>query len=720
MWFSKRISLLLFICLIATSSCSADNTVNLAADRYIIYVDEGTPSALWGDYLYRHLRNHTKNKDIVTLSKSEERKETNANTKHIYIGLNPLLDKDFCIAHNKEELRIKTRDIASTEWVVYQLIEAISQVDKRFKTDDLPPAILDFSTFCGTHDFGYREPYYQENLLVDQSGVLGNNNVELDWGIWGHNILKALPKPVKNSIYAKVDGEINKEQLCFTSGDLYAALSEYIIDNYGYGVEEDERYRFMIAPLDNSIVCNCGGCYDLNKSSNNASESVAFLINKLARRFPKYEFYTIAYLSTKTIPKVGLEANVGVFISTIDFPKGIAIDSDYLSKKEVKNLLYDIEQWHTKTSKILLWDYSSNFDDYLSPIPVLYGAQKQFKYFKDKGVSGVFMNASGYDYSSFSDVHNYVLTALMKNVELDVDTLIQRYFEKFYPKNATLLTTYYTKLEKTYESKKIPYNLYGSPSEIFNTYLNEQEFVVFYKALGKSLKITTGEELKRLNRLYKALTFTRLQLAYYKGIKPNGTALLKGHKVVFKSEIKQWVNILKSSSKSGISSYKEADGDLSVYTSVWDDMLLKGEFENLLLTEKLLFKNEKGQLIEQSKLLNDGLIGFRSDYHFGWYISNAKELHVEFSTKHIEGIKSLNLRFLVDKRHRFKAPTHIEIWSDGLLIKTVNASSYHLLGKTAEASINLDFKGSNNMKLIFFKSVGDRITTALDEVQITN
>jgi len=88
--------------------------------------------------------------------------------------------------------------------------------------------------------------------------------------------------------------------------------------------------------------------------------------------------------------------------------------------------------------------------------------------------------------------------------------------------------------------------------------------------------------------------------------------------------------------------------------------------------------------------------------------------------KHIEGIKSLNLRFLVDKRHRFKAPTHIEIWSDGLLIKTVNASSYHLLGKTAEASINLDFKGSSNMKLIFFKSVGDRITTALDEVQITN
>lgn len=720
MWFSKRISLLLFICLLATSSCSADNTVNLSADRYIIYVDEGTPSAPWGDYLYRHLRNHTKNKDIVTLAKTRDRVETNANTKHIYIGLNPLLDNDYCIDHNKEELTIKTRDIASTKWIVYQLIEAISQADKRFETKDLPVAVLDFKTGYKTHTFTYREPHYLENTLEDQSGVLGNNNVELDWGIWGHNIAKAIPTDAKSSVYAKVKGGFSQEQYCFTSGDLYAYLSEYIIDNYGYGVVGEDKYRFVIAPQDNTIVCDCGGCRDLNKSSVSASESVAFLINKLGNRFPNYDFFTLAYLTTQRVPMAVLSPNVGVMISTIDLPKGVKLEGKYLDKKEVKDFISDVNKWKGKTDKIFLWDYSSNFDDYLSPIPVLSSLQQQFKFFKSLGIQGVFLNASGYEYATFSDVQTYVATALMKDVDLDVNTLIKDFYKKNYPQSASLLSEYYIELEQQYALSDKPYNIYGSPEEIFTTYLNARQFVAFYEALEKQLVKTQGEERNKLKKLYTALTFTRLQLAYYKNTSEYGAIDIKGKTVAFKKEIPLWLEILKSAKELGIYNYKESDGSLERYLASWREVLTSDQKENLLLSKTIIVKNSKGENIKPSKLLNDGVLGFRTDYHFGWYISDEKRLSLSFKTQDLEGNKSITFRFLVNKKHRFDKPASIELWLDGRLLQTIDSSSYHLTGEIAETTVNLDFSNSNMLEVVITKKTGDRVTIALDEIQIRN
>lgn len=718
MWFFKKISSLLFICLFATSSCSADNTISLAAEHYVIYVDQA--SGPWGEYLYNHLRNHTKNKEIVTLSKDRERKQTYANTKHIYIGLDPLLDNDFCIDHNKEELTIKTRDIASTKWITYQLIEAISQVDKRVQTMDLSPAVIDFRTGCATHDFVYREPHYFENTLKDQSGVVGNNNVELDWGIWGHNIAKAIPTEAKSNIYARVEGVISKEQYCFTSGELYTYLSEYIIDNYGFGGIGEDKYKFVIAPLDNAIVCHCDRCIDLNKSSSSASESVVFLINKLAKRFPNYEFFTLAYLTTERIPTTVLSSNVGVLISTIDLPKGVKLEGKYLNLKGVKDFVSNVKKWRDKTDKIFLWDYSSNFDDYLSPIPVLSSLQHQFKFFKNIGVQGVFLNASGYEYASFSDVHYYVTTALLKDVNVDIEKLVRAYYSKYYPISANLLSDYYIQLEQRYAQLDSPYNMYGSPEDIFTSYLDIKQFVEFYDTLGKQLPLTEGEERNKLNRLYTALTFTRLQVAYYRNTSEYGAIDIKDQKISFKKEVLSWLEILNSAKGLGIYNYKEVDGSLDSYLESWKEILTSDQKEDLLLSKTIILKNSKGENIKSSKLLNDGVLGFRTDYHFGWYISEEKRLSLSFNTQDLKGNKKVTFRFLVNKRHRFDVPSSIEFWLDGRLLQTINPFSYELSEEIAKAVVQLDFTNSNLLEIVITKKKGNRITTALDEIQITN
>lgn len=303
MWYSKFLKYLLFITLFINNSCSANKGTSLKAEQYIIYKEE--KNSVESDYLYHHLHKRSNASDLVLLKEKTKSEHRNQRAKHIYLVIDTEIKEDYCIKHKGILLTIKVKNTATMTWVVYQLIEAIAQVDSRLSASDLTPAVLDFETKCATHDFAYREPYYHKNLIVDQSGVAGNHNVELDWGIWGHNLSKVLSNITDISIYAQNEKQVDQTQYCFTSIGLQRYLSAYIMDQFGRG--DKQSYRFVITPQDNDIVCGCNECKALNKGIKDASESVTYLVNQLAKQFPHHQFFTLLYRSTNQVPKVTLE-----------------------------------------------------------------------------------------------------------------------------------------------------------------------------------------------------------------------------------------------------------------------------------------------------------------------------------------------------------------------------------------------------------------------------
>ena len=60
-----------------------------------------------------------------------------------------------------------------------------------------------------------------------------------------------------------------------------------------------------------------------------------------------------------------------------------------------------------RVNNIYIWDYINNFDDYLTPFPILKIAQQRLQFFKQHGASGIFFNGSGYSYSSFDEMIFY-------------------------------------------------------------------------------------------------------------------------------------------------------------------------------------------------------------------------------------------------------------------------------------------------------------------------
>ena len=74
----------------------------------------------------------------------------------------------------------------------YQLIKKISKEDPRIDGSDLPPAIINLTDTCGTFAFDYQSIYSPSGLNPDYTGVMGLNNFDDSWGIWGHNLRKVL------------------------------------------------------------------------------------------------------------------------------------------------------------------------------------------------------------------------------------------------------------------------------------------------------------------------------------------------------------------------------------------------------------------------------------------------------------------------------------------------------------------------------------------------
>lgn len=613
----------------------------------------------WAKYFYDHLKNRVTDPQRVILNGS------NTNFLNLKVKVDNSLSYDYCLKNENKQWLITAKTERSLKWLIYQFIKKISEDDSSVQAPDLNPSIINLNKKCSNFSFAYREPYFLPNLNEDFNQIYNSHNIEIDWGLWGHNLSKVIDK-TNNNIFATVEGQRNKSQLDFTSDALYKEIENYIIDNFGTEIP----MKFVIMPNDNTIVSDSPKNKALGSTTSNATPSVSFMINKLAERFPKHTFFTSSYLTTKTPPAQKLANNTGVIISTIDIPKGIALNNH----KATQEFYNTLQQWKSKTSEIYLWDYACDFDDYFTPYPILKGFQKQLKSFKEKGVKGVFINGSGYDYSSFNDVQTFVMTSLLIDETLSVDDLVTRFFKQYYPISGSLLTDFYLSLENAQQQKNRPLLPYGNFTNALQTYLSVELFVNFYDKLGAILPKTQGEEHKALEKLYSALSFTRLQIAYTNGFNNYGFAQRKDYSLLPQPQVQQWIDALNKSSKyKEMARYQEDEkGTVKGYINQWKALLTRSNLQNLILGEQLIAQSTLDEDYQNLSVLTDGLEGFPLDYHIGWVINSIDDLKVLLpSQSQTKKAKKIALSFLQNEEGRFYMPTKIEIYKNDKLYKTM-------------------------------------------------
>lgn len=521
---------------------------------------------------------------------------------------------------------------------------------------------------AGSQTFGWKAVYTPtaKAAFLDENkdeGIFNTSSlcdIDNEWALWGHNLTKTLMGYEGGSQAiaasgAEINGTRTDEQLCFSSPQLYYVLERFILDTYGEKAHAEARYpvQITIMPNDNPLVCQCAQCRKAGNTRTSATPAVTAFICKLAKRFPNHRFFTSAYLSTKEPPHTHLPENVGVFCSAIDLPMTI----DFKERRQFKAFDDMLRAWHSVCDNVYVWDYIRNFDDYLSPYPMLRIMQQRLKYYSSCGVSGIFLNGSGETYAAFDDMQTSVLTQLLDNPDTDVEKAVRTYFGQNYPETCEELSAYYMLLEDeaVFRRKILPF--YGGIRDSEHAFLDAKLFNDFWSELDRHSKDINGPERKKLNNLLVALNFTRMEL-------------IRSRRGLDKTAAAEALAVMKDAIDNPLlACYREANGDIRDYIKAWETEAQKVETVNALFESKV----QSSFLTDEydAAMLTDGRLGLSTDYHTNWYVTNAAEWTVTITpAEQTPKSGTVKLSFLIAPRWHLNLPSSITIMQGETTIGT--------------------------------------------------
>lgn len=508
-----------------------------------------------------------------------------------------------------------------------------------------------------TPDFEYREPYFPQNFKEQFRHWNMTHTLDEEWGIWGHNINKAIK--VTEPMLATINGEVNEEQLCFSSPELKGALTDYIKNQIK---ENAKQSKYMIMPNDNALVCQCDRCKALGNTEKNASPAVFTLLNSLAKEFSDKQFFSTAYITTQQPPEFKLKENAGVMLSTIAFPKGVVIAQS--SKKDFAEK--QLSGWKSVTNTIYLWDYAVNFDNYLEVYPTVEIMQQNLQFYKSRGVTGVFMQGSEGTYSSFSDLKSYLYAQLLQDVNVSLERCMNTFFSENYTGVNDLLFDYYTNVERLALESKKAFDIYGGFNQAYDKYIEKSGFDLFYDRLIQRTDTLDVEKNKNLQKLLLGFTFQKLEMLRTKGIAVDGYAekTAEGNIKIKPVTHSLFERLKKLKVQTGVEEYNESGLKLSDYITYWDEQILNGNYNNLLLNKKIQFLTPLDEDYPNGRMLTDGAVGF-SDYYNNWLLISAEAPSIKIYTEDVANASTIKMNFLVDEKHRIYPPKEIRVEING-------------------------------------------------------
>ena len=691
-------------CLLSGCRMQARTEIFASKEGYLVTIGEDPTDkdTRWAKYLYEHLKKRANDDEMVAFGVSEKE------MWRVIIHIDPTLQEGFRIAIKGSDIELTATDDRQMLWLQYQLIKKISKEDPRIDGSDLPPAIINLTDTCGTFAFDYQSIYSPSGLNPDYTGVMGLNNFDDSWGIWGHNLRKVLGDNV-DKVYATIHGKTDDSQLCFSSEEMYRQIESYIVDNIG----EKGSSRFVIAPDDTPYACTCASCTAMGNTEKNATPAVTELLLRLSQRFPKHSFFTISYLSTKQVTDKQLPSNAGIIVSAIDFPLR-RIDG---KNAQEKKFMQQLNQWKKVTKNIYIWDYINNFDDYLTPFPILKIAQQRLRFFKQNGASGIFFNGSGYSYSSFDEMRTFVLSVLLINPELPVEELVRDYFNQEYPLSKKWLYDYYINLENSVQSGK-KLGIYAGIAELEQSFLNPEKFIKFYDEMGDYVSDAKGKERKKLHELQTALSYTRLEMGRNHSYDPYGYAQRNGKQIQPTPQARKWLTQLKEHHAfTGMEYYNESADEIDYYIKEWEQYILASDIKkNLFLG--IMPSSTPPTDKDGLKRLTDSTHGLPGNYHCGWTTLPKEEYEISLPVKGINKTGNIYISFLNLPRHRFYPPRQIEISKDGAIYKTINLETDDSVekGELVKITTPIDL---NRAELVSIKVMGakkPRAQIGIDEI----
>ncbi|MCX6971797.1 MAG: DUF4838 domain-containing protein [Verrucomicrobia bacterium] len=265
----------------------------------------------------------------------------------------------------------------------------------------------------------------------------GNVNIPEDWGgsrnlVMSDKCYRTFEQFIGPREFYKTHPEwfqgqaSHQTQLCLSNE---AMRAEFLQRAKAWVDAAPDQTMFVIMHNDNNSFCQCKDCAAIDEAEGSPAASqvrfMNFLAEELDKHRPGIELVMDAYAYSTKPPSIAKPApNLIIMLCTTIQSQIVADDAEFMKKWE---------DWKAVTSRILVWDYTANFANFVNPYPNLHQLGPNIKTFARQGAVGVLEQGNVFNSVADADeLKSWVIAHLLWDPSLDENALIPEFVTGYY------------------------------------------------------------------------------------------------------------------------------------------------------------------------------------------------------------------------------------------------------------------------------------------------
>ncbi|MFK5973457.1 MAG: DUF4838 domain-containing protein [Flavobacteriaceae bacterium] len=435
-------------------------------------------------------------------------------------------------------------------------------------------------------------------------------------------------------------------QLCLTNEKVLEIVKDSVSAVFK---RYPEASVISVSQDDNQQYCQCDNCSKIDTEEGSPAGTMIYFVNKVAAAFPDKTISTLAYQHTRKPPKTKPAENVLITLCSIECDRSAPI---ILKCVDFAN---DLKAWGKLTDNIRIWDYTTQFTNFLTPFPNIYTLQPNIQLFRDNNAKWVFEQHS-HNPSELFELRSYITAKLLWNPDLNFDDLLTEFTKGYYQEAGVYIKKYITQLHaKIKEDDDFFLFLYGDPSEAFSSYLSPdllREYTLLFdeaeKAVSDKPEIVDRVKMARMGVDFAVLEAFRKNVSEYYSLLVEGA---KAKEVPNPMVATLLDNFMETSVKNKITLMNEMGYTVTEYGANYLSALEIAQKPNKAKGKVVVTVTKPKKYADEDPMaLTDGALG-GSSFYANWlgYEGNDMEVILDLGEPH--EIHTISLAFLQVTNH---------------------------------------------------------------------
>ena len=624
--------------------------------------------------------------------------------KSIVLVTKPNIENDFISIQLKDSLiTISSNNKKNLFYATYEFIEKFLNV-KWLSTDYTHYEKLSSLNIPDNYNYYYEPPvltrtvhsklFYDDSIFADKLKVTNEAFPRYVPNARVHTFHRFMPYDVfyeKNpEYYALRNGKRLPTQLCLTNNAVLEIVKDSVRSFFKSSPISDV---ISVSQDDNTQYCQCENCSKIDNNEGSTAGSLIHFVNEIAKDFPDKTISTLAYQYTRKPPKTKPLENVLITLCSIECDRSIPIDEG------CKDFSSDLKGWSILTDNIRIWDYTTQFTNFLAPFPNWGTIKPNINLFVQNNAKWIFEQHSRND-SELFELRSYVMAKLLWDPSLNFNTLIKDFNDKYYGDGGKYITEYISKIQSQIDNTSFFLFLYGDPSQGFDSFLSPQNLSNYDKLFNKALSKVdyNSNYFKRILRSKISIDYAILEL-YRKNFSDlyKLTFYENSLKTINPELIERLNNFRDVCSENNITYMNEMGFTVTDYVSNYQNALTIAIKNNIASGKMVTLETiPKKYANEDPQVLTDGALGGNSFYS-NWLGFEGNNMEAYVDLNEITEINSLSINFLQVTNHIVFFPKNVEF------LQSDDKSNWTSLGRV-----------ENNLKLNTRSKVNDIQTFSID------